>query len=71
MYDMGNAAFSDSQLGSDRSAAPPPVAKRPTDTGSFAHQDLIDMMRRRRAAEDKLRRRQQEALATRADGERP
>jgi hypothetical protein len=70
MYNMGNGAFSDSQPGSSRGAALP-VAKRPTDTGSFAHQDLIEVMRRRRAAEDKLRRRQQEALAARADGELP
>ncbi|MGF9664132.1 hypothetical protein AAIH25_19930 [Arthrobacter crystallopoietes] len=67
---MGNRAFSDSQPGSSRGAALP-VAKRPTDTGSFAHQDLIEVMRRRRAAEDKLRRRLQEALAARGDGELP
>ncbi|WP_262103545.1 hypothetical protein [Arthrobacter sp. Marseille-P9274] len=67
---MGNGAFSDGQPGSSRGAALP-VAKRPTDTGSFAHQDLIEVMRRRRAAEDKLRRRLQEALAARGDGELP
>jgi len=67
---MGNDTFSDSRPGLGRGAAPP-VAKRPTDTGSLSHQDLIDVMRRRRAAEEKLRRRQQEALAARAGGELP
>jgi hypothetical protein len=48
-----------SRLGARRTAA-----ETGTDTGSYAHQDLVAMMRRRRAAEDKLRQRQQEAGAT-------
>ena len=33
-----------------------------TDTGSYAHQDLVAMMRRRRDAEEKLRQRQEAAI---------
>jgi hypothetical protein len=33
------------------------------ETGSYAHQDLVTMMRRRREAEGKLRQRQEEAAA--------
>lgn len=50
-----------------RLGAPRPAAETSTDTGSYAHQDLVAMMRRRRAAEDKLRQRQQEAAAGRLE----
>jgi hypothetical protein len=43
----------------------PPGQEAGTDTGSYAHQDLVALMRRRREAEEKLRQRQAEAAADR------
>jgi hypothetical protein len=42
-----------------------------TDTGSYAHQDLVAMMRRRRDAEEKLRQRHEEAASRSKDGQEP
>jgi hypothetical protein len=48
---------------------PPPGPDARPDTGSYAHQDLVSMMRRRRNAEEKLRQRQEEATPSGRDDE--
>lgn len=41
----------------------PPGQEARTDTGSYANQDLVAMMRRRRGAEEKLRQRQEDVVS--------